>query len=186
MLVSIVRVFRMIRFQPELAIVTATIARSATDLLSFFLIFLLLLALFGAALVMFFGPNIKAFSTLASSVFTELRWVMGDLTTGELTTIGGNGELTAFFETGGPTARLMFVVFMVLMFYILMNMFLLCCSQDLLKAPFCPLPQNTTLRFATCSDEAKLGFAGLPLLQRAAPKRNDPKYRFAARNAATR
>ena len=117
MFVSLVRLIRMLVFQPELAFVPLTIAKSLPDLLAFLAVFLGVVLLFGVMFVMFFGSSISAFSTLSNSVFTQLAWIVGDIAVDSL-------EMHEFYAKGGLTAKIFFGGYMFAVFFIMMNLLL--------------------------------------------------------------
>ena len=61
LMLSIFRLFKMVRFQPELNIVMDTLLRSRTNLFSFGLIFFSTILLLSCCIVFFFGSQYKAF-----------------------------------------------------------------------------------------------------------------------------
>ena len=73
LLVSIVRLFRMIRFQPELATMTAAIQKSLSDLIPFTIVFFTVSVILAAMLVMYFGSPVF-FSTVT---FFFAAWCLG-------------------------------------------------------------------------------------------------------------
>eukprot|EP00164_Ancoracysta_twista_P011146 GFYU01017069.1.p1 GENE.GFYU01017069.1~~GFYU01017069.1.p1 ORF type:complete len:485 (-),score=129.96 GFYU01017069.1:145-1536(-) len=111
----LVRTLKLFRFQPRMAILTKTLARAATDLFHFAVLFGIVLTGYAAIGNLVFGHQLAIFVTFEASVKT----CMVVLLTGDGGVINGMIPAASKFE-----AVLFFWTYVFVVFWILMNIFL--------------------------------------------------------------
>eukprot|EP00943_MAST-04B_sp_MAST-4B-sp1_P004244 g4244.t1 len=108
----IIRTFKYLNLTSGLASVFRTLAMAMTDMIYFLILFFLMFTGFAFSGYVLFGPRSDDFKTLRSSAVTLLRMAIGDI------------EFQKFIEGDKQIAPAYFVVFTVLFYFIMTNIFL--------------------------------------------------------------
>ena len=119
LLISIFRLFKMVRFQPELNIVCDTLLRTRTNMFSFASMFFATTFLFACCVVFLFGTQSKAFNSILMSFRTLMLWLFGELAVDDMSITEWIRENV---RQSNPAAMLFFLVYMLFVFYILLGM----------------------------------------------------------------
>lgn len=111
-MVLMLRLFKAFDAQPRLAMLTSTLARAATDVLHFAVVFISIFVTFALMGTALFGHEIQEFSTFPRSFTSCFVMLMGDFDVG------------ALWNTGRTFAVLWFISFQVVLALIMLNMLL--------------------------------------------------------------
>ena len=110
------RMFRFLRLQPRLAIITNTLARAAPDLVHFLLVFVVVLVGFAASFNCNYGGEVRLFATPGAALFSTFYMAMGSYDDAYAALIGsGQGALGV---------QLLIVPFIFIVVLVMLNIFL--------------------------------------------------------------
>jgi hypothetical protein len=110
--IVMLRLFKSFAAQPRLALVTATLKSSATDMMHFFIVFLSVYTCMMVNSVLFFGQDLEEFCEFMRAMHTCFLAMFGDW------------DWDAMQEIGQEKAGIWFWLFMLIMVLILLNMLL--------------------------------------------------------------
>jgi hypothetical protein len=113
-ILMVVRVLKLLHFQPRMGLVTRTLSRAFDDLAHFFCLFALVLLGYAFVGFMAFGSQVQEFAGLWRSAETCLEMLLGEVWVMQDLRVLGNAVV----------ARIYFWSFIFLAFYILINMLL--------------------------------------------------------------
>lgn len=107
-----VKVFKYISFNKTMTQLSSTLARCATDLAGFAVMFFIIFLAFAQLGYLIFGTQVKDFSSFENAIFTLFRIILGDF---------NFHELEQANRVLGPIYFILYVFFV---FFVLLNMFL--------------------------------------------------------------
>lgn len=107
-----IKLFKFLKISPQMNQLVETIRLSTQDLFGFTILFTIVFMSYAQSFYLAFGMDLEEFSNIMSSVFTLLKMMMGDMDL---------GAIRAANKYLGP---LLFLSFVFIIFFILMNMFL--------------------------------------------------------------
>lgn len=116
----LLRIFKLLDFQPQMGILTRTVARAMGDLLHFFVLLVAVMAVYVCMGNLVFGSRLRVFSTLVLSMRTTLDMLFGEF---------GDSE-QSMFDTTYDIGLLMipacmfFYSFMIIVFLVILNFLL--------------------------------------------------------------
>jgi len=111
--IVMLRLLKVLDFQPKLGLITKTIAHALDDLIHFGVIFVLVIGVYTFQSYYLFGSSIQAFSSVGLAFNTNFNMLMGD-----------NAENNSVFELR-PFAGALFVYsFIMIVFFVLLNILL--------------------------------------------------------------
>ena len=78
MFLFLMRIFKLLDFQPQMGILTRTISRAMDDLMHFFLLLILVLMMYVCMGTIIFGPTLEVFSSMTNSLQTVFDMLLGE------------------------------------------------------------------------------------------------------------
>ncbi|XP_066304092.1 polycystin-2-like protein 1 isoform X2 [Branchiostoma lanceolatum] len=107
-----IKVFKYISFNKTMTQLSSTLARCAKDIAGFLVMFFIIFFAYAQLGYLVFGTQVKDFSTFPDAIFTLFRIILGDF------------DFNALEEANRVLGPMFFITYILLVFFVLLNMFL--------------------------------------------------------------